>query len=473
MLGGVVYMQCLKMALHHCDTRRKEPLDMLKLASDLVTAEYARSVVDVSAGVNLEIVNRLFPTIWDHWDVLEKHGFDPASDLTLEKLFEIFAEERERVSDERKKSTASKPRDTGATPGDPQDTPEGGDGEEGGEQDDGPSGESGESREGDGEGEGDEGEGGGAGDGDGEGEGDGEGPDGDGQEDGDGDGEPGDEPGEGDGDGEGDGQDGEGQDGDGEPEGGEPGEPGEPGGDSRGDCFSAMADYFSTESAGTATALWDRDEGAEDSMRATVQKAIAAGQFDRMRGRLPLALREANRERVDTARMFRRFISSVTEDEYEQTWNRRNRKYLRYGHIAPGVRYEETPRILVCVDVSGSMYAGDAIQRCLHAMEGMVDGLSIDVCYWDAVCSPVFSTPKSMSEIKIYGGGWTNPDCVMQKLGPDRYKYDGLVFITDCMFTWPEPHRPRQIMVLQVGDSAAPPDWCTNVDKLENYLEMA
>ena len=478
LLGAVIYMQCLKMALHHCDTRRREPLDMLKLASDLVTAEYARSVVDMSAGQNLEIVNRLFPTIWDHWDVLDRHGFDPANDLTLEKLFNIFVEEQERVREERKKSSASKPRDPEATPGDPQETPEQSDGESGETDEGGTQSDTGDKQTGDGEGDGDDGEGGGAGEGDGEeDEGDGEG-DGEGQGEGDsdGEGEPGEdgEPGDDDTDGEGEGE-GEGESGDG----GEAGDTGDTGdspaepGAGTGDSFSAMQQYFSSEGAEADTAMWEKDEGAEDSMRATVQKAIQDGQFDRLRGRLPLALREANRERVDTARMFRKFIASVTEDEYEQTWNRRNRKYLRFGHIVPGVIYKDTPRIIVCVDVSGSMYKGDAIQRCLHAMEGMVDGLSIDVCYWDAVCSPVFSTPKSMSDVKIYGGGWTNPECVLQKLGPERYRYDGMVFITDCEFVWREPQKPRQIMILQVGDDAAPPDWCMNVDKLDNYLEMA
>ena len=170
------------------------------------------------------------------------------------------------------------------------------------------------------------------------------------------------------------------------------------------------------------------------------------------------------------ARVLEWVIASVQDDEFVQSWSRRNRKYLRYGMIAPGNLYEETQRILFCIDVSGSMYQGDTIKNCLTVMENVVDGLSIDIVYWDAVCSPVFSTPRSIKEMAIYGGGWTNPDCVLQKLGPERFKYDGLIFLTDCMFSWKEPPRPRQIMILRTHGKYDFPDWCVFKDELENFI---
>ena len=446
MLGAVLYMQCLKVALHHCDHRKKEPLGMLKLASDIVVAEYARKVVDTSKGDNYEILNRLFPSIWEHWDVLGKHGFMPETDLVLEKLFAIFTDEQEDIEKQKRKKPQQEERDASG------EGEQGESGEETGEdnsdENSGSPGDSSEQQGGDGDT---------AGEDDGDiGDGDGDNGDGMGEEPGDSDENdeaPGDEPGEDAG--ETDGDTGE-----------EPGESGE-----GSDDFSAMEKYFDIESAATETENWGQDDAVTDRITATVMDALDKGMFDRMRGKLPIALRDANRLKVDTTAMFRRFIASVMDDDTTPSWSRRNRKYLKYGVIAPGYLYDETPRILMCVDVSGSMYVDNLIYECLKVMDAVFNGISVDMVYWDAVCSPVFSNPKSMKEVEVYGGGYTNPDCVLQKLGPERFKYDGLVFVTDCEFIWNEPPRARQIMILRTGDRKHDfPQWCVYRDELKNFI---
>lgn len=427
MLGAVLYMQCLKVALHHCDHRRKEPLSMLKLASDIVVAEYARKVVDTSKGDNYEILNRLFPSIWEHWDVLGKHGFMPETDLVLEKLFAIFSEEQEEIEKQKGKKPQPEERDASG------EGEQGESGEETGEDERQDSGDNGD---------------------EGEGEGDSDEPvDND---DDSGEGEPGEnDSGEVEGDGDADGDTGGGEETDSEGSG----------------DYEAMEKYFDIESAATETENWGQDDAATDRITATVMDALDKGMFDRMRGKLPIALRDANRLKVDTTAMFRRFIASVMDDETTPSWSRRNRKYLKYGVIAPGYLYDETPRILMCVDVSGSMYVDNLIYECLKVMDAVFNGISVDMVYWDAVCSPVFSNPKSMKEVEVYGGGYTNPDCVLQKLGPERFKYDGLVFVTDCEFIWNEPPRARQIMILRTGDRKHDfPQWCVYRDDLKNFI---
>ena len=427
MLGAVLYMQCLKVALHHCDHRRKEPLSMLKLASDIVVAEYARKVVDTSKGDNYEILNRLFPSIWEHWDVLGKHGFMPETDLVLEKLFAIFSEEQEEIEKQKGKKPQPEERDASG------EGEQGESGEETGEDERQDSGDNGD---------------------EGEGEGDSDEPvDND---DDSGEGEPGEnDSGEVEGDGDADGDTGGGEETDSEGSG----------------DYEAMEKYFDIESAATETENWGQDDAVTDRITATVMDALDKGMFDRMRGKLPIALRDANRLKVDTTAMFRRFIASVMDDETTPSWSRRNRKYLKYGVIAPGYLYDETPRILMCVDVSGSMYVDNLIYECLKVMDAVFNGISVDMVYWDAVCSPVFSNPKSMKEVEVYGGGYTNPDCVLQKLGPERFKYDGLVFVTDCEFIWNEPPRARQIMILRTGDRKHDfPQWCVYRDDLKNFI---
>ena len=509
LLGAVIYMQCLKLAFHHCDKRKKEPLDMLKLASDIVTAEYARQVVDTSVGRNMEIVNRLFPSYWNYWGVLSRHDFRPETDLVLEKLFEIFKEEYASMKPKedpgkkegkpQKAESREKPEPSGGkgetTPGsdtgEPGEEP-GQESESGEGQNPGDDGESGEGDTGkDGEtGEGDTGESGDepgedrSGEGspdesgdEGEAQPEGQGGDGDSGEGADGGSVPDDRPGDGaPGDGEGDDGSDEGESGGDPGESGESsgGESGEGDGEGDGDDFGAMARYFSLSGAGSDLEKWGEDPVTSDTVTSAVQDALAKGMFDRMRGQLPVMLRDANRVKVDTGRMFRKFMSSVRTDEPMASWSRRNRAYLHMGRpIAPGYLYRDTQRILFCVDVSGSMVQSGAITECMTVMENAVDGLSIDLVYWDSVCSPVFRRPRSLRDMAVYAGGMTNPECVLRKLGPEVKNYDGLIFLTDCVFEWPEPACPRKIMILRTNGDHAFPEWCRFTDDLKNFIGAA
>ena len=100
LLGAVVYANCLRIALHHCDTRVKMPEAMFRLASDLVVYEYARNVVDTTAGDNSAIVGQLFPSIWAYADKFDAAGFDPVKDLTLEKVFDLLMQAQEESKNE-------------------------------------------------------------------------------------------------------------------------------------------------------------------------------------------------------------------------------------------------------------------------------------------------------------------------------------------------------------------------------------
>lgn len=576
LLGSVIYMGCLQVGLHHCDKRKQEPVQLLKLASTLVVAEYAKKVVDISAGRNLEILNQLFPSYMTYWSVLKKHDFHPEVDLTLEKLFKIFKEEyadmkkqmpeeseeekkenpgnnRDESKDGKKQSESNQGQDGKGSPskkqesegseeqgghgsqGDSKETSPDNPGQQGTDgkgQDDSTEGKSGQEGK-DGEGDsGGKGESEGSKDGEGESDTDGNPGSPDSSQDGDSDGNPGEDSsgksdsqgGEGQPDGDdnrqdsqpqdkgqdesgmgGDGSSGEGADGgsqagnnsgdgaggDGEGDGGDDtdGE-GSQAGDTGGapdsgaqgsgsgspsmpmDDFSRMSRFFSLTNASSSKDLekWDQDEVAHDATSAKVMESLDKGLFEKARSNLPVMLRNASRVKVDTAAMFKHFMRNVQDDEPVSTWSRRNRKYLKYGMIAPGYIYDEIPKVLFCIDVSGSMYQGNALANCLTVMENALDGVSIDIVYWDAVCSPVFSTLKTLTEMAIYGGGHTNPDCVLQKLGPERFKYDGLVFVTDCLFEWPEPPKSKQIMILRTHGKEPFPDWCRYTDELETFV---
>lgn len=401
LLGSIMYMQCMKVALHHCDKRKRSPTDVYKLASDLVVAEYGKNLVDCSVPGNIDIVRRLYPTVWSYWDMFRKYDFGMGTDLYLEKVFDIFMQEMDDQGD-------------------------GSDGDNGPDDDDsGP-----ESDDADGEGST------GA-------------PDDD------------DEPGEGD-------AESDGSDGNSPSEG--DGKPGDPDGSQS--SFDAMNRYFSTENAETDLEGWSKDELSSANIQAAAIRADQSGALDRMPGSLPIMIAEANRIKVNVESLFRHFVDSVEDEDYELTWNRRDRRLPRTEYITvPGKIVGRTHRILLAVDLSGSMYFMGMIPDCIRLMGGIVNGLSVDVCYWDAVCSEIYQTPKSMSEISLSGGGSTNPQCVLDRVRESREMYDGIVFLTDCEFEWACPPHPREIMIIQAGHRVPPPDWCMHHVMLADLLK--
>lgn len=89
------------------------PEAMFRLASDLVVYEYARNVVDTTAGDNSAIVGQLFPSIWAYADKFDAAGFDPVKDLTLEKVFDLLMQAQEESKNETEEENPDGEQDNG------------------------------------------------------------------------------------------------------------------------------------------------------------------------------------------------------------------------------------------------------------------------------------------------------------------------------------------------------------------------
>lgn len=428
LLGAVLYANCLRIALHHCDTRVKQPEAMFRLASDLVVYEYARNVVDTTVKDNSAIVGKLFPSIWAYADMFGRAGFDPVKDLTLEKVFDLLMQSKEESEDESAEESPEGDRDNGGQ-GNSDDSEEGD--EEGGS----PS---------------HEGESGG----DGEDEEDGENQSGGGSN------------------GESDDSDGEESEGEGSGEGQADGS-GEGYGETS-EAYQAMEQMFDPDNASQDMQDWGNDSDATDDIRDMASAQFASGQGG-SGGDVQLAIKEANRVRVDAARVFSMFMASNFGASTRQTWSMPNLALRRYGTIAPGhVRKKDRPKVLFAVDVSGSMVSMNLVERCFAAVNSFIGDASLDLCYWDGVCSEFIHDPKDVFETDVFGGGMTNPQCVIDRVGREHLTYDGIVFLTDCEFDWPVPREPGIICVVKVGNGVGEvPAWCQWKMGLDDLLRAA
>ena len=428
LLGAVVYANCLRIALHHCDTRVKMPEAMFRLASDLVVYEYARNVVDTTVGDNSAIVGQLFPSIWAYADRFDAAGFDPVKDLTLEKVFDLLMQAQEESKNETEEENPD------------------------GEEDNGGQGDSDESEEGDEEGgsPNHEGESGG----DGEDEEDGENQSGGGSN------------------GESDDSDSEESEGEGSGEGQADGS-GEGNGE-KSEAYQAIQQMFDPNSAPADMKDWGNDSDASDNIRDAASAQFASGQGG-MSGKVPLAIQEANRVHVNAEAVFRMFMASNFGTSTRQTWSMPNLVLRRYGTIAPGhVRKKDKPKILFAVDVSGSMLSMNLVNRCFETVNNFIGDAALDLCYWDGICSEIIHDPKTAFETDVFGGGMTNPQCVLDRLEKEHLVYDGIVYLTDCEFDWTRPRDIGKICIVKMGNGAGEvPAWCLWHMGLDDLLRNA
>ena len=411
MLGGIIYANCLRIALHHCDTRVKQPEALFRTASDLVVYEYARNVIDTTKADNSAIVAQLFPSIWAYSDMFDRFGFDPVKDLTLEKVFNLLMQVQEESDKEEEQEKPDGDQDNEGE-GNSDESQDGEDNGNGAKHE----GESGENDEDDGE------ESGGGGNGDSE----------------DCDGKEGESNGSADSSSSGEQQEG------------------------KSDAYMAIQQMFNPENAPDDMKDWGKDSDAADNIRDTASQQFANGSQGGMTGKVPLAIKEANRVHVDAAQVFNMFMASNFGASTRQTWSMPHLVLRRFGTIAPGhVRKKDKPMILFAIDVSGSMLSMNLVEQCFAAVNNFIGDAKLDLCYWDGICSEILHNPKDVFETDVFGGGCTDPQCVIDKVENEHLKYDGIVFLTDCEFDWDPPRDVGKICIVKLGSGAGEiPPWC-------------
>jgi len=193
---------------------------------------------------------------------------------------------------------------------------------------------------------------------------------------------------------------------------------------------------------------WQEDELFSEKIDARVSDA----ELSRNWGRLPGGLREkvlANRQpQLDYRSVLRLFHQSVLSRRRRLTRMKCSR---RYGFLYMGSRYDFTTRLLVALDVSGSM-----------RQEEMALGLSlinrffrygiecIDVIAFDTeVRGEVLSLKQARREITVTGRGGTDFNAVIDYVDAHPL-YDGVLLVTDGCAPCPHPLKTRRIPLLWV-----------------------
>lgn len=201
---------------------------------------------------------------------------------------------------------------------------------------------------------------------------------------------------------------------------------------------------------------WDGAQELTADEKATLEKevdqalrqgAILAG---RLKGNIPREIGDMLEAKVDWRTVLREYVTSYCADKDMSTWRKPNRRWINQGIYLPSVIGETVGRIVVGVDMSGSIGAaeiGQFLGELMHIC-GEVHPEGIDLIYWDtAVCQhekyEMGSYEGLMTSTKPRGGGGTAPSCVAKYITAHKIKAECAIMLTDGYVdgwgVWPIP----------------------------------
>lgn len=185
----------------------------------------------------------------------------------------------------------------------------------------------------------------------------------------------------------------------------------------------------------TSMSKEEKEKLGRDIDQALRQGALLAG---RMKGNVPREVTDALTPKVDWREALREFVTSFCQDKDESTWRRPSRRWISEDVYMPSVIGESVGRIVVAIDMSGSIgpaevgqFLGEVRAICEH-----VHPEGIDLLYWDtAVCQHEKYDREMLgsllSSTKPVGGGGTDPQCIVDYIKAHKLKPECAVILTD------------------------------------------
>ncbi len=199
--------------------------------------------------------------------------------------------------------------------------------------------------------------------------------------------------------------------------------------------------------------LWEEDRLAEEQVREKVSVAVRTGQWGSLAGDLKTEIEASVAVRIDYRSAMSGFRTSVLSSKRSLSRMKRSR---RYGFQYMGSRNDLAARLLVAIDVSGSINDRQVAQALSIVNRFFSYGVeTADLILFDVGLK---GNPQSLNKarrtLRIEGRGGTGfqapVDCYL------AHRYDGLVVITDGRAPKPKlPPRFRGHILWMLYDDGA------------------
>ena len=199
-------------------------------------------------------------------------------------------------------------------------------------------------------------------------------------------------------------------------------------GDGQGDGQGDLSDGLSQADAGAS--LWEEDELMSEKVNHEIETAQRCNQWGSLSGDLRSLIESSLISKQNFRAILSQFRASILSSKRHLTRMRPNR---RYGWDAMGSQYAYSTRLLVAVDVSGSVPDED-IRKFLAVINRFFkQGIeSIEVIEFDSqiTTEKPIALKQAANGIRVIGRGGTNFQPAID-FYYEHEEYDGLVFLTD------------------------------------------
>ena len=203
------------------------------------------------------------------------------------------------------------------------------------------------------------------------------------------------------------------------------------------------------EEAEQLSALWEEDEEVSCTINNLIEIAESSNTWGNISGNLQELIKASKTIAMDYRKMLSAFRTSILSSKRRLTRMRPNR---RFGFAFMGSRYDLATKLLIAVDVSGSVSSKSLMNFFSIINRFFKYGIEkLDVIQFDHELKTKDPLPfkKAKSEVKIVGRGGTS-----FQPAADYYcshpEYDGLIYFTDGWAAVPEFNTKRIIDVLWI-----------------------
>ncbi len=207
---------------------------------------------------------------------------------------------------------------------------------------------------------------------------------------------------------------------------------------------SEEQNYSVQQKAAQSAELWQEDDLAIEEINAQIQKAQKNNEWGSVSGNLRHIVEASLVVKMDYSKILSSFRASILSQKRELTRTRPNR---RYGFEFMGSRYKFTTKLLIAVDVSGSI-SEDELSRFFSIINRFFKyGIkNIDVIQFDyKITSPVMNLKKAKKSVTITGRGGTSFQPPVDFYS-EKGEYDGLIIFTDGYAEIPKLSIHRRIL---------------------------
>lgn len=202
------------------------------------------------------------------------------------------------------------------------------------------------------------------------------------------------------------------------------------------------------EAAANASELWDEDEEMADSVNQQILKAQQSNQWGNISGDFKETVTASLKIPMDYRRILSHFRAGIISQRRKLT---RMKPSRRYDFDYMGSKFEPKTRLLVAVDVSGSI-GSDDLQNFFSIINRFFSyGVeAVHVIAFDSELKQEFELKKAAKSVQVVGRGGTDFQCVVDYY-ESHSEYQGMIVFTDGYACVPKITKPKQTLWILTG----------------------